>query len=73
MPNLIKLFIGWSNYLIYDYLGLTWWEALIVAFVLYLLCFICERILKSMKRSDKKIFKVLTIDLFLRNDVRGGS
>lgn len=68
MPNIIKIFINWSNYFIYDYLGLEWWQALIVALVIYLICFIAEKLLKLMKRSENGFMKVLTRELFLKKE-----
>lgn len=68
MPNLIKVFINWSNYLVYEYLGLKWWQALLIALAVYLLAFICENLLKLMKKSENQILKFLTKDLFLKKE-----
>ena len=68
VPNLIKVFISWSNYLVYEYLGLKWWQALLIALGVYLICFICENLLKLMKKSENKILQFLTKDLFLKKE-----
>lgn len=68
MPNIIKIFINWSNYLIYDYLGLEWWQAAIIALVIYLICFIAEKLFKLMTKSENAFIKFLTKDLLLRKE-----
>ena len=68
VPNLIKVFISWSNYLVYEYLGLKWWQALLIALGVYLICFICENLLKLMKKSENQFLKFLTKELFLKKE-----
>ena len=68
VPNIIKIFINWSNYLVYEYLGLKWWQALLIALGVYLICFICENLLKLMKKSKNQFLKFLTKDLFLKKE-----
>ena len=66
MPNIIKIFINWSNYLIYEYLGLSWYAALALAVLIYLISAIFEKCLKLMKKSENKVMKKLTAELFLQ-------
>lgn len=64
MPNFAELFIDYSNYLFYDYLGLSWYGALALAAFVYLVTAVADFALKKLKQSDNKLAKKLTKNLF---------